>query len=170
MRKHDLSVKPRILVADETRDLTDVYGYLFVAAGYRVLRAYDGLTAAALAKVVRPEIAVLNQYLPGLTGLDLLRELREARARTKVILTSSMDGFSALAARAAGRRALLRAPALPGRAPPADGVGAARYICSGALTPRSSRPSRMASRTPAMSSRRARPSSGSAAEATGHFS
>lgn len=100
MRKHEASAKRTILVADETRDLADVYGYLFAAAGYRVLRAYDGLTAAALAKVVRPEVAVLSAHLPGLTGLAVLRELREAGARTKVILTSSMDGFSALAERA----------------------------------------------------------------------
>lgn len=112
MRKHDFSAKRCVLVADETRDLADVYGYLFAAAGYRVLRAYDGLTAAALAKVVRPEIAVLSAHLPGLTGLGVLRELREAGARTKVILTSSMDGFSALAERALreGARYCVRQP------------------------------------------------------------
>lgn len=100
MRKHDFSVKPRILVADETRDLADVYGFLFTAAGYRVTRAYDGLTAAALAKVLKPEIAILNQDLPGLTGLTILRELRAAGAGTKVILTSTRDDFASLASRA----------------------------------------------------------------------
>lgn len=100
MRKHNFSVKPRILVADETRDLADVYGYLFTAAGYRVSRAYDGLTAAALAKVTKPDVAILNQHLTGATGLDVLRELRAAGAGTKVILTSGMDDFSALAERA----------------------------------------------------------------------
>lgn len=100
MRKHDFSVKPRILVADETHDLADVYGFLFTAAGYRVSRAYDGLTAAAFAKVLKPEIAILNQDLPGLTALTILRELRAAGAGTKVIVTSSRDDFASLAARA----------------------------------------------------------------------
>jgi DNA-binding response OmpR family regulator len=100
MRKHDNSVRPRILIADETRDLADVYGFLFTAAGYRVLRAYDGLTASAFAKVLKPDIAILNNYLPGLTGLALLQDLRAAGSATKVIITSSLDDFAALAARA----------------------------------------------------------------------
>ncbi len=100
MRKHEFSVKPLILIADETRDLADVYGFLFTSAGYRVSRAYDGLTAAALAKVTKPDIAILSQHLPGLTGLGVMRELRAAGAATKVIITSGMDEFAALAERA----------------------------------------------------------------------
>jgi DNA-binding response OmpR family regulator len=100
MRKHDFSVKPRILVASEIPDLADVYGYLFTAAGYRVARAYDGLTAAALARVTKPDIAILNQHLPGLTGLGVLQELRAAGVGTKVIITSGMGEFAALAKRA----------------------------------------------------------------------
>ncbi|MDD5301661.1 MAG: response regulator [Elusimicrobia bacterium] len=112
MRKHDFSVKPRILIADETRDLADVYGYLFTAAGYRVSRAYDGLTAAALAKVTKPDIAILNQFLPGVTGLGILEELRAAGAATKVIITSAMDDFAPLAERALaqGARFCVRQP------------------------------------------------------------
>lgn len=100
MRRHDSTPKPRILIADAVHDLADVYGFLFTAAGYRVLRAYDGLTAAALAKVVRPEVAILSEHLPGLTGLGVLRELRGAGASTKVVITSAMDGFAELAGRA----------------------------------------------------------------------
>lgn len=100
MRKHASSSKPGILVADEVRDLADIYGYLFTAAGYDVGVAYDGLTAAALAKVKRPHLAVVNYHLPGLGALAFLKELRDAGARTQVIVTSGMDGFSALAERA----------------------------------------------------------------------
>lgn len=97
MRKHDLSVKPRILVADETHDLVDVYGFLFSAAGYKVSRAYDGLTAAALAKVTRPDVAILGDVLPGLSGIGVLRELRAAGVRTKVIITTGTEEFAAVA-------------------------------------------------------------------------
>ena len=38
MEKSDLTVKPRILVADDTRDTADVYCFLLSAAGYRVVR------------------------------------------------------------------------------------------------------------------------------------
>lgn len=100
MENNDLRSRPRILVADDTRDTADVYCFLLSAAGYRVARAYDGLTAAALAKVTKPDIAILNQQMPGLTGLAVLKELRDAGCGVKVILTSGMDDFAALAERA----------------------------------------------------------------------
>lgn len=100
MENNDLRSRPRILVADDTRDTADVYCFLLSAAGYRVARAYDGLTAAALAKVTKPDIAILNQQMPGLTGLAVLKELRDAGSNVKVILTSGMDDFAALAERA----------------------------------------------------------------------
>ena len=112
MRKHDFSVKPRILVASETKDLADVYAFLFTAAGYRVSLAYDGHTAAALATVTKPDVAILDQHLPGLTGLGVLRELRAAGVGTKVIITSGMDDFAALVKRALleGAEACVRQP------------------------------------------------------------
>ena len=92
--------RPRILVADDARDVADVYCFLLSAAGYRVSRAYDGLTALSLAKVTKPDAAVLNQNMPGLTGLQVLRELREAGVQTKVIITSAAGAFNELALRA----------------------------------------------------------------------
>lgn len=112
MRKHDFAYKPRILVADETRDLADVYGFLFTAAGYRVSRAYDGLTAAALAKATRPDVAILNEILPHVSGLGVLQELRAAGVRTKVIITSGTNEFAELArlALAQGAQFCVRQP------------------------------------------------------------
>src|SRR5262245_2623709 len=92
--------RARVLVADDMQDTADVYCFLLSAAGYRVARAYDGLTAAALAKVTKPDVAILNQHMPGLTGLGVLQELRAAGSRTKVIITSGIDDFADLAERA----------------------------------------------------------------------
>lgn len=100
MEKRDKAVKPRILIADDTRDTADVYCFLLSAAGYRVARAYDGLTALALAKVTKPDIAILNQNMPGMTGLTVLQELRQQGCGVKVIITSGIDDFAALAERA----------------------------------------------------------------------
>lgn len=112
MENNNFRIKPRILVADDTRDTADVYCFLLSAAGYRVARAYDGLTALALTKVTKPDVAILNQQMPGLTGLGVLQELREAGARTKVIITSGTDDFAALAERAlaSGAEVCVRQP------------------------------------------------------------
>lgn len=116
MRKHNLNFKPRILVADDERDMADVCCFMLTAAGYRVACAYDGLTAAALAKAVKPDLAVLNYQMPGQTGLDVLREMREAGVRAKVIITSGTSDFAALSERALkfGAEACVRLPGSAG--------------------------------------------------------
>ena len=112
MAKHDFETAPRILVADDSRDTADIYCFLLTAVGYRVQRAYDGLTALSLAKVVKPDMAILNFSMPGLTGLQVLRELREAGIKTKVIITSGTAAFNELAFRSVeeGAEACVRQP------------------------------------------------------------
>lgn len=112
MRKHNVRVTPLILVADDERDMADVCCVILTAAGYRVQRAYDGLTAAALAKAGKPDVAILNYQMPGMTGLGVLREMREAGLATQVIITSGTDDFTGLAdkAMAAGAQACVRQP------------------------------------------------------------
>jgi DNA-binding response OmpR family regulator len=108
---------PSILVADDDRDVADVYCFLLTAAGYRVSRAYDGLTALSLAKVTKPDAAILNFSMPGLTGLQVLRELRGAGVKTKVIITSGTSAFNELAFRSIeeGAQACVQQPCPPER-------------------------------------------------------
>ena len=100
MDKPDFETPFTILVADDDRDVADVYSFLLTAVGYRVSRAYDGLTALALAKVLKPDAAILNFGMPGLSGLQVLRELREAGVGTKVVITSGTPAFNELAFKA----------------------------------------------------------------------
>ena len=44
--------------------------------GYRYLEAEEGHEALRLARAERPDVMVLDVMLPGLGGLDVLRELR----------------------------------------------------------------------------------------------
>ena len=112
MSDHNFKTPPRILVADDARDLADVYCLLLSTVGYRVQRAYDGLTALSLAKVTKPDAALLNFSMPGLTGLQVLRELRETGSRTKVIITSGTSTFDELVLRAVaeGAQACIQQP------------------------------------------------------------
>lgn len=109
MRDHK---PPRVLVADDARDTADVYGFLLGSVGYRVQRAYDGLTALTLAKVVMPDVAILNYSMPHLNGLEVLRELRACGVRTKVLITSGTMNFERLYASAVaeGAEACIRQP------------------------------------------------------------
>jgi two-component system nitrate/nitrite response regulator NarL len=51
----------------------------------------DGREALALIRSARPAVAVLDQTLPGLTGTEILRQVRSERLATRVLLLSADD-------------------------------------------------------------------------------
>lgn len=77
-----------ILLVEDARDLARVVARELEAAGYRVLRAADGQAALDLLDRERPDLLVLDWMLPGISGLDVLRELRRSRATPVLMLTA----------------------------------------------------------------------------------
>jgi two-component system phosphate regulon response regulator PhoB len=67
-----------ILVVDDEPDIVALVVYHLAKAGYRVSSASTGPNAVALAKRERPSLIVLDLMLPGMSGFDVLREIREA--------------------------------------------------------------------------------------------
>ncbi len=66
----------RVLVADDNRDAADSLAMLLRLAGHEVHTAHDGLAAVAVAAEARPDVAVLDIGMPGLTGYDAARRIR----------------------------------------------------------------------------------------------
>jgi two-component system, NarL family, invasion response regulator UvrY len=64
-----------------------------------ILEADNGVTAIALQKSERPQLTVLDLNMPGLSGLELLRQLLEGDGTARV-LVFSMHGEPIYAARA----------------------------------------------------------------------
>ena len=67
---------PRILVVDDEPDIVALVVYHLAKAGYRVSSASTGPDAVALARRERPTLVVLDLMLPGMSGFDVLREIR----------------------------------------------------------------------------------------------
>jgi len=74
----------RILVVDDEPDITALVAYHLVKSGYRVSTAASGIEAIRSAREERPDVVVLDLMLPGMSGYDVLAELRE-RAETRDI-------------------------------------------------------------------------------------
>jgi len=72
----------RILVVDDEPDIVALVVYHLAKAGYRVSSASTGPDAVALARRERPALVVLDLMLPGMSGFDVLRDIR-ADASTK---------------------------------------------------------------------------------------
>jgi two-component system phosphate regulon response regulator PhoB len=74
----------RILVVDDEPDITALVAYHLAKAGYRVSTAARGPDALKAATEERPDVVILDLMLPGMSGYDVLAELR-ARPETRDI-------------------------------------------------------------------------------------
>jgi two-component system phosphate regulon response regulator PhoB len=66
----------RILVVDDEPDIVALVAYHLAKSGYRVSTAANGHDALAEARKERPALIVLDLMLPGLSGLEVLEQLR----------------------------------------------------------------------------------------------
>jgi two-component system phosphate regulon response regulator PhoB len=74
----------RILVVDDESDIVALVAYHLHKAGYRVSTAADGVDALAIARQERPVLIVLDLMLPGLSGLEVLEQLRADEATRNI--------------------------------------------------------------------------------------
>lgn len=78
----------RVLVVDDEEAILKVVSYALSQAGYEVHTASDGAGAEFMFEQVRPDIVVLDIMLPGKSGLDIARDLRE-HSDTPIIMLSA---------------------------------------------------------------------------------
>ncbi|SHM31556.1 response regulator transcription factor [Cryptosporangium aurantiacum] len=73
-----------ILVADDDRDILDLVAFKLSAAGHELITATDGASALTEARRAVPDIVVLDVAMPGMSGLDVCRELRADAITTAI--------------------------------------------------------------------------------------
>jgi CheY-like chemotaxis protein len=76
----------RILVADDNRDAGETLAMLLRLDGHEVHVATDGLEAVEMFGQVQPDVAILDIGMPGLSGHEVARRIREQRSERKVTL------------------------------------------------------------------------------------
>ena len=69
-----------VLVVDDEPDIVALVAYHLAKAGYRVSTAATGPDALALARRERPALVVLDLMLPGMSGFEVLEQLRKDEA------------------------------------------------------------------------------------------
>jgi DNA-binding response OmpR family regulator len=65
-----------ILVADDDMDIRDLVAFKLEQAGFDVTAVDNGLAALTAARQVLPDLVVLDVMMPGMSGIDVCRELR----------------------------------------------------------------------------------------------
>ncbi len=78
------TVRTRILIIEDERDLTQVLSYNLQREGYEPIVAHDGQEGLRKAQTLLPDLIILDLMLPTLSGVEVCRELR-AGERTRDI-------------------------------------------------------------------------------------
>ena len=74
---HAIATGERLLVVDDEPDIAALVTFHLIKAGYRVSTASNGPDAIAQTRQEHPVLVVLDLMLPGMTGLDVLQQLRD---------------------------------------------------------------------------------------------
>lgn len=79
----------RILLVDDEQHIVDVVVYILEENAFEVVTALDGDTSFRKFKESNPDLVLLDLNLPGISGLDLFREMRRIRPDVPVIMLTS---------------------------------------------------------------------------------
>jgi DNA-binding NarL/FixJ family response regulator len=103
---------PSVLIVDDHASFRATARALLEAEGFSVIgEAADGRTALEAITSLRPDIVLLDVYLPDMDGFAVVEELAATGRTPQVILTSSRDGsdFGSLVTKSKARGFLAKA-------------------------------------------------------------
>lgn len=76
----------RILVVDDNVDAGDALSALLQLEGHEVRTVYSGEETLEILNHYSPEVILLDLGLPGISGIDVARQIRETRSTKDVTL------------------------------------------------------------------------------------
>ena len=84
----------RILLVEDEEKLAKFVQLELSYEGYEVSVAHDGLSGLMAARDQAPDLIILDWMMPGLTGVEVCRRLRQTGTATPVILLTARDDVS----------------------------------------------------------------------------
>ena len=81
----------RILVIDDEQDIRELVAFKLSRMGHDVVSEADGAAGLAAARMMRPDLVLVDWMMPRLTGIEVCTELRAdpAFALTPIILLTA---------------------------------------------------------------------------------
>ena len=86
-----MAARPRALVVDDEEPLVALVRSYLEREGFDVTTAADGERAVELVRELAPNVVVLDLMLPGLSGLEVLEEIRLHKPRLPVVALTALD-------------------------------------------------------------------------------
>lgn len=82
---------PKLLIIDDESDIREFAQSYFKKRGIEVFTAASGREGLEMVSANNPDIVLLDMRMEGMSGMDVLRELRAKNISTKVILVSGIE-------------------------------------------------------------------------------
>ena len=84
-------MRKKVLIVDDSAYMRSVIKSALVKEGYEVVgEAEDGETAIGLALDLNPDLITLDNILPDMIGLEIIKALHEEQLSSKVIMVSAV--------------------------------------------------------------------------------
>jgi CheY-like chemotaxis protein len=78
----------RVLIVDDVKDAADSLAVLVALWGHETQVAYDGPGALDAARTFRPHVVFLDLAMPGMSGFEVARQLRELDGLNEVLIVA----------------------------------------------------------------------------------
>ena len=75
---------PKILVAEDERDIRELIGFTLRFAGFDVILVSNGIEAIEKASQEQPDLILLDVRMPKMTGYEACRQLKENPATSQI--------------------------------------------------------------------------------------
>lgn len=83
----------KVLIAEDDKFISEVYVTKLISEGFSVLLAENGEEAMTIAKTELPDLLLLDIFMPGMDGVEVLRKMKMVPAleSTSVIVLTNAD-------------------------------------------------------------------------------
>jgi DNA-binding response OmpR family regulator len=105
-----MNERRRVLVVEDERTIAESIAVRLRAEGFATDLAHDGPAAVAAARLLRPDLVVLDVMLPGFDGLEVCRRIQAERPVPVLMLTARDDETDLLVGLAVGADDYLTKP------------------------------------------------------------
>jgi two-component system response regulator CpxR len=85
-RKHSFEVPSRVLLVDDEREFVQTLSERLQLRDMGSAVAYDGESALALVAEDEPEVMIIDLKMPGIDGMEILKQVKATRPGIEVIV------------------------------------------------------------------------------------
>ena len=81
----------RVLIVEDEQSIVDILSFNLTKEGYDTIEALDGPTGLQLALEQNPDLVLLDLMLPGMSGFEVCRQIRQAGSTVPIVMLTARE-------------------------------------------------------------------------------